>query len=472
MTNTTSSNGAPPLDLIGIGTGPSNLSVASLAEPVPELRTRFLDRRRDLSWHSGLMFRDSALTNHGVSCLKDLVTLVDPTSRYSFLAFLAAKNRLYRFIAADMVPVPRIEFEQYFKWVAATLPSVELGCNVERVEFDGRHFLVHGEGRAPLQARNIALGSGLSASVPDCAQSHLGDRVFHAAEFLHRLPDAAGKRLAIIGGGQTGAEIVRHVMGDAKHLPADVLWVSQRDNFGTLDGSPFAGELFFPNHSEYFHGLPEAARSELLAAHSPYGDGVRPEVLSSLYRRLYELEFYEGTRPSYEFLPDYELREIMAADGDYTLTLRENRTGQLVSRGAVDYVVLATGFKHTVPAYMDPLLDRIAMSDSEFVMKPNFSVTWDGPDDRRIYAHSPARGSHGIAETYLSLVAWRSAVMINSLVGKPVYNTGPTSSVLQWTGPSRTVADVEQRTDAWDQIYLRGAHESLGAEAPPSSDRQ
>ncbi len=455
-----------PLDLLGIGAGPSNLSVAALAHPLVDVRARFLERRRDLTWHPGLMFKDSALTNHGISCLKDLVTLVDPTSSYSFLAFLAAKNRLYRFIAADMVPVPRVEFEQYFQWVAESLPSVERGCGVEHVDFKEGHFVVESE-RGRHLARNIVLGTGLSANVPDCALAHMGDRVFHAAEFLHRLPDATGKRVAVIGGGQTGAEIVRHMLQDASMLPEDLIWVSQRDNFATLDGSPFASELFFPNHSEYFHKLPRAARQDLLAAHSPYGDGVRPEILSGLYRRLYELEFYLQDCPSYEFLPDHEMIEITNAGSGYELGLRENRTGQCVSMDRVDYVVLATGFQHTAPAYIEPLRDRIAMDGSDFSMGADFSVNWDGPADRRIFAHSPARGSHGLAETYLSLVAWRSAVMLNSLTGRPAYNTGPTSSVLSWTGPSRQPSPRGGNGDPWDGIYLRGtAHASEAPTTP------
>ncbi len=82
------------LDLVGIGAGPSNLSVAALSAPVGRLRCKFLDRQPTQRWYPGLMLSAAVLQ---VSHLKDLVTLVDPTSRYTFLNFLARTGRLHRF---------------------------------------------------------------------------------------------------------------------------------------------------------------------------------------------------------------------------------------------------------------------------------------------------------------------------------------------------------------------------------------
>ena len=43
-----------PLDLAGIGIGPSNLSLACLLESVPEVRSRFFERRDAFDWHPGM----------------------------------------------------------------------------------------------------------------------------------------------------------------------------------------------------------------------------------------------------------------------------------------------------------------------------------------------------------------------------------------------------------------------------------
>ncbi|WP_370195241.1 SidA/IucD/PvdA family monooxygenase [Bradyrhizobium ottawaense] len=48
------------LDVIGIGIGPFNLSLAALIEPTP-LRALFLEKRDALVWHPGLALPNSRL---------------------------------------------------------------------------------------------------------------------------------------------------------------------------------------------------------------------------------------------------------------------------------------------------------------------------------------------------------------------------------------------------------------------------
>jgi lysine/ornithine N-monooxygenase len=96
-----------------VGAGPFNLSLAALLAPTG-FNARFFDKSAEFDWHPGLLFPEASIQ---VSYLKDLVTLVDPTSQYSFLAFLRAHKRLYRFINRSQ-PVSRKEFNQYLQWVA------------------------------------------------------------------------------------------------------------------------------------------------------------------------------------------------------------------------------------------------------------------------------------------------------------------------------------------------------------------
>lgn len=91
------------LDFVGVGVGPSNLSLAALAAPVADLDGLFLDQEDTFTWHPGAMLPRSKLQ---VSYLKDLVTLVDPTSRYSFLNFLVQHGRVYRALVANVLPRP------------------------------------------------------------------------------------------------------------------------------------------------------------------------------------------------------------------------------------------------------------------------------------------------------------------------------------------------------------------------------
>lgn len=71
-------------DLIGIGIGPSNLSTAALLDPLKEINSIFFDCKQEFQWFPGMLFPEATIQ---VSWLKDLVTLVDPTSRHLFLSF-------------------------------------------------------------------------------------------------------------------------------------------------------------------------------------------------------------------------------------------------------------------------------------------------------------------------------------------------------------------------------------------------
>src|SRR3712207_5952507 len=112
----------PPWDALGVGIGPFNLSVAALADTLPQLRLRFFDQRAEFQWHAGLLFPNATIQ---VSFLKDLVTLADPTNRYSFLNFLFHTGRLYRFLNVNFGRASRIEFNQYLRWVCESLPYLE-----------------------------------------------------------------------------------------------------------------------------------------------------------------------------------------------------------------------------------------------------------------------------------------------------------------------------------------------------------
>ncbi len=54
---TTPAHPAPeaPRDLVGIGIGPFNLSLAALADPLTDLDAVFYDRRPAFHWHPGLL---------------------------------------------------------------------------------------------------------------------------------------------------------------------------------------------------------------------------------------------------------------------------------------------------------------------------------------------------------------------------------------------------------------------------------
>ncbi|MET7654826.1 SidA/IucD/PvdA family monooxygenase, partial [Streptomyces sp. NPDC005486] len=109
-------------DVIGIGFGPSNLALSIAVEEhntgLPaerRLNALFLERQPRFGWHRGMLIDDATMQ---VSFLKDLVTLRNPTSDYSFLCFLRERGRLIDFLNQKTLFPLRMEFHEYFEWAA------------------------------------------------------------------------------------------------------------------------------------------------------------------------------------------------------------------------------------------------------------------------------------------------------------------------------------------------------------------
>ena len=86
-------------DLVGVGIGPFNLSLAALCDGVPELRTLFLDRRPAFSWHPGLLLEGSVRRERNrVRASLRVVNVVRDSTAWSG-AFEGSMDSLFAFQA-------------------------------------------------------------------------------------------------------------------------------------------------------------------------------------------------------------------------------------------------------------------------------------------------------------------------------------------------------------------------------------
>lgn len=417
-----------PLDLAGIGIGPFNLSLAAQLDAVGDLDARFFDRAPAFDWHPGMMLPDVALQT---SFLKDLVTAVNPTSPWSFLAYLVAQKRFYEFLNAEFEAVPRREFAQYLAWVAARLPSLSFCTAIREVRFEGRDFRLDGD-RGTVRARNLALGVGLQPSLPAFAEKLDPRDHVHSSQVAFALDRFAGRRVAVIGGGQSGAEIVLNLLNRGSDAPAAVTWISRRPNFQPIDATPFTNELFTPGYVESFHTLPDARRRSTVARQKLAGDGISGATLRAIYRRLYNLRHLAEASLATSLLPH---RTVLDVDrvGGYRLIMRNGFDGGIEVAHA-DFVILATGYRYALPACLDPLRDRLVLdADGRPEIGSDFAATWDGPAGHRLFVLNGGLVSHGIAEPQLSLMAWRSGVIVNALAGRTIFETNLPSPPLAWS---------------------------------------
>ncbi|MCX4239970.1 lysine N(6)-hydroxylase/L-ornithine N(5)-oxygenase family protein [Paraliomyxa miuraensis] len=407
--------------LAGVGIGPSNLSLAALLDGIDEVHAAFFDRRPRFQWHPGLMFPSARMQT---SFLKDLVTAVDPTNPHSFLNYLVRHGRFYPFLAREQACVGRREFADYMEWVARRLPTLRFGADVGEVRLGARGFELWGEEGRLCVAEHVCVGTGRTPAVPECTRPFLGPRCFHAQGILERELSVAGRSVVVIGGGQTGAEVLLELLQGRWGDPARVSWASRRLNFEPLDESPFTNHLFTPAYVRLFHGLPPSTRAALLEHQRLAGDGISLATLQALHDVVYELHA-TGRAQLVELLPG---RELQGMRPGFELDLRCRLDGAH-ERLHADVVVLCTGLDDRLPRCLEGLSERLALADGHLEVGPDFAVAWDGPRHHRLFAVNAGRHSLGIAESQLSLAAWRSATIINEVLGRPHFDTEATSLV-------------------------------------------
>ncbi|MCP3798443.1 SidA/IucD/PvdA family monooxygenase [Allokutzneria sp. A3M-2-11 16] len=415
-------------DLIGIGVGPSNLSLAALAQSANELTSRFYEIKPRFEWHPGLMLPEAELQ---VSFLKDLVTLIDPTSPYSYLNFLHHEGRIFRALIANGLSSSRQEFEQYYRWVAEQLPSIRWGQRVKSVTLVEDHFEVACECGDAARTTTLTLGSGQEPHVPDFAATLKGDQVLHSSELLQVRPATSGRRVMVVGAGQSGAEVVNFLISDDAALPESLTWVSSRPGFQPIDDSPFTNEWFVPEYVDHFQSLSSERRSFMLGHQRLASDGVSESLLRKIYRRLYQLDI-GGGRLRHRLVANRRVVDLRR-NGDQLAVGLHDADRSRPEHCAVDVVIFCTGYRSRFPDYLEPLRERIATTADGFEVRADYSLNWDGPPNLRIYVQNFAEHSHGVSDPNLSLSAWRSARILNSILGREHYRVDGYTSTTSWS---------------------------------------
>lgn len=408
-------------DVVAVGTGPFNLGLAALAAPVPGLDVVCFDRSAELTWHRGLMLDGSLLQ---VSFLADLVTLVDPTSPYSFLAYLRDQDRMYLFYVREAFHPTRQEYEDYLRWVARRVPGLRFGHHVLEVGYDERDDVFEievgtGAGTRVHRARHVVLGVGTEPRLPAALAGLPRERVVHTSDYLHRLDDVGvAGRVTVVGSGQSGAEVVLDLL--RRRTPAQhVSWLTRTESFAPLDYTKLVLEMTTPEYVDHFHALPEDRRDALVKAQWRHYKGISTETLDEIHDVLYARCLDEKAAP-------VELRhavEVTAATTgeDVALTLAHADTGAATTHHT-DLVVAATGYAERPMPLADALRARLHTDRSgRLVVHRDHAVSADGPLDGRVFVANADLHSHGPAAPDLGLGAVRNAGIVNRVAGREVY---------------------------------------------------
>lgn len=411
----------PLLDLVGIGLGPFNLGLACLLDPVEDVDVVFLEAREEPSWHPGMLLEDSVLQ---VPFLADLVTMTDPTSRFSYLSWLKQTGRLYPFYVRESFYPLRSEFDAYCRWAAGRLPSVRTGREVVSVEHvegpglpdSGAYDVTAATGEV-WRTRRVVVGVGTAPVVPDSVRGAGGPAV-HTADYLGARDHLRGCRtITVVGSGQSAAEVYRDLLTSSPDHDYDLVWLTRSPRFFPLEYTKLTLELTSPEYSDYFRGLPAGTRDPLLRDQRSLYKGISGDVVDDISDLHYRLAA-QGDGPRTTLVTNTSVTGA-AWDGEaYDLALHHDETGEDFAL-RTDGLVLATGYAERPLPFLDPVRDRLVTDDrGRLVADASYAVDRGG---REVFVQNAEAHTHGFVAPDLGMGAHRSAVIANAVAGREVY---------------------------------------------------
>ncbi|TYK43425.1 lysine N(6)-hydroxylase/L-ornithine N(5)-oxygenase family protein [Actinomadura decatromicini] len=412
----------PVHDVVGIGFGPSNLA---LAVALDEARgggdgggadAVFFEKQPAFGWHRGMLIDGATMQVH---FLKDLVTMRNPASPYSFLAYLHARGRLVDFVNHKTMFPTRLEFHDYLEWTAAAFEDrVRYRSEVVALrphDDDLLEVVVRRDDELETHlTRNAVIGAGLEPVLPEGIRP--GERIWHTEDLLTRLGERPGerpRRFVVVGAGQSAAEAVEYL--HRTFADAEVCAVFARYGYSPADDSPFANRVFDPDAVDHYYDAPADVKRMLFdySRNTNYSV-VDLDLIDELYRRSYAervagaerlrilnasrvtdvLERPDGVRARVVFLPTGEAAELDA-----------------------DVLVYATGYRERDP--FDLLGEAGAHcragEDGRPVVERDYRIATEPGPRWGVYLQGATEHSHGIASSLLSMTAVRTGEIVRSI---------------------------------------------------------
>ncbi len=424
-------------DLVGVGLGPFNLALAALADGVPGLSARFLESRPSFSWHPGLLLEGARLQ---VPFLADLVSLVDPTSRWSFLSYLREHDRLFPFYFSEHFHVPRREYDDYCRWVAHRLDSCRFDARATAVHHDDGVFTVEytdaAGSRAAVRGRALVLGIGTEPVLPDALAALEGERVLHAADYLDRAPGLAGLRdVTVLGSGQSGAEVFLDLLRSPGHRDTEVRWLTRSPAFAPMEYSKLGLEHFTPDYTRYFHALPQDVKDRVVPAQWQLYKGISADTMAEIHDVLYERGI-AGAPVGASLRAHCELLGARAEGDGFALVLRHREQDREFTV-RTEAVVAASGYAQRSPDFLAPVAKLLHTDDrGRPVVGEDLRLAADPELTAPVHVQNAELHTHGVGSPDLGLGAWRAATILNSITGRTVHRLPARTAFTSFGAPS------------------------------------
>lgn len=200
------------------GTDPSLDDVAGLQGRPPKVA--FLEKQTKFAWHAGMLLPGAKMQ---ITFMKDMATMRNPRSEFTFINYLHQKDRLAEFANLNTFLPARVEYEDYMRWCASWFEEVvaygqevvqvmpEKSATGEIASFAviSRNLLT---GRTETRrTKHVVIAAGGRPNIPKPFPTN-HPKVIHSSKFQYISKQLfkdhhAPYKVAVIGNGQSAAEI-------------------------------------------------------------------------------------------------------------------------------------------------------------------------------------------------------------------------------------------------------------------------
>ncbi|KAJ5668842.1 L-ornithine N(5)-monooxygenase [Penicillium macrosclerotiorum] len=436
-------------DLLCVGFGPASLAIGialhdamdpalNRSGPSASFKPKvcFLERQKQFAWHSGMLVPGSRMQ---ISFIKDLATLRDPRSSFTFLNYLHNKNRLIHFTNLGTFLPARMEFEDYMRWCAQRFEHVvSYGEEVVEVVPGSKtngvvdYFVVRSRNSetgeiSSRRARKVVVALGGKAKMPPGFPQD--PRIMHSSKYCTVLPTVLKKNnepynIAVVGSGQSAAEIFHDLQ---RRYPNSRTTLILRDTaLRPSDDSPFVNEIFNPERVDKFFNLPAEERHARIATEKATNYSVvRLELIEEIYNTMYmqRMQNPDQTQWQHRILPERKVARIEHHNPAQRMRIHVKSVKDEASEGKevleVDALMVATGYLRDAH---EQLLEQVRG------LRPAGQAAWNTGRDYRVAldgskvsAHAGIwlqgcnEKTHGLSDSLLSILAVRGGEIVNSV---------------------------------------------------------
>ena len=425
-------------DIIGVGFGPSNIALAIALEEEDKLKSAlFLEACTATSWHPDMALQGTDIQHNP---LRDFVTPRNPQSIYGFLSYLNAQDRLLDYLNLEAPYPPRSEYLSYVKWVASQFEHVVIYntpvISISRETIDDLDLICVTTNNQRYFARNVSIGTGRSANIPEKLAPHMGHRVVHLTDYMSHAKswiDEGVSHVTVVGASQSACEIILDLLGRDPKL--QITNIARSFGFKQKDLSPFTEQIYLPEFVDYYYNASIEKQQQMTAElwRSNYG-AADHDVIQALDLIIYEQKVTGLKR--LKLMSNTLIENIERTSEGRLLITSRDAYSEASNTEETDAIVLATGFRNfgngDAREPYHPLLRDLApicvfRTDGGIDVSRDYSLKFTASDPNmqcqpqpKVFLNGLCEATHGFGDAGSFSLLWhRSRVITEGLVEYP-----------------------------------------------------